>query len=139
MIRQKIVMHFPASIVELPVIYYLFKDFDLMVNILRANINPRKEGRMVVEVIGEEDKYAEAMEWMKSKGLKILNLQQQIIWKEDRCTHCGACSVICPTGALEIKRPEMLVSFNETRCIACEHCLKTCPARAMETLLENAR
>ena len=34
------------------------------------------------------------------EGLKIKQLKQQIIWQEDRCTHCGACSVICPAGAL---------------------------------------
>ncbi|NLZ27968.1 MAG: 4Fe-4S binding protein [Firmicutes bacterium] len=138
MIKQKVVLHFPASTVEQPFIYYLVRDFDLMVNILRARINPRKEGSLVVELGGDENNFKKGIDWLKSKGVKIDALKQQIIWREDRCTHCGVCSIICPSGALYIERPEMTVVFDETRCIACEHCLKTCPARAMETLMENA-
>ncbi len=139
MIKQKVVLHFPASLVEQPFIYYLIRDYELMVNILRANINPRKEGQLIVEFSGEEANYKKGLEWLVENGVKILTLEQQIIWREDRCTHCGACSVICPTGALYIQRPEMLINFDETKCVACEHCLKTCPAKAMETLMENSR
>ncbi len=136
MIKKKIVLQFPATHVEQPFIYYLIRDYDLMVNILRANINPRKEGRLIVEFSGEEDNYRKGLEWLKDQGVLILALKQQIIWREDRCTNCGACSVICPTAALFIERPGMTVKFDENKCVACEHCIKTCPARAMEVLKE---
>ena len=55
MIKHKLVLRFPASLVEQPLIYRLVKDYDLMVNILRADINPRKEGRLVMEVSGREE------------------------------------------------------------------------------------
>lgn len=139
MIKQKVVLHFPATLVEQPFIYYLIRDYELMVNILRANINPRKEGQLIVEFSGEENNYRKGLEWLRANGVKILTLEQQIIWREDRCTHCGACSVICPTGALHIQRPDMVVCFDETKCVACEHCLKTCPAKAVETLMANSR
>jgi ferredoxin len=137
-VKQKLVFRFPPSAVEQPFIYRLVKDFNLMVNILRADINPEKEGRLMLELSGAEPDYRRAIEWLQEQGLRILNLKQQIIWKEDRCTHCGACSVICPSGALGLSRPEMTVRFDEGKCIVCELCLKACPARAMETLLENA-
>ena len=136
-VKQKLVFHFPPSVVEQPIIYRLVKDFDLMVNILRADINPKKEGRLMLELSGSETGYRQAIEWLRREGLNVLNLKQQIIWNEERCTQCGACSVICPSGALGLRRPEMTVSFEEDKCIACELCLKACPARAMETLLEN--
>ena len=44
MVKQKLVLRFPSTLVEEPVIYNLIKDFDLMVNILRADINPKKRG-----------------------------------------------------------------------------------------------
>jgi len=137
LIRKKVVLHFPATLVEQPFIYYLIRDYQLMVNILRANINPRKEGRLIVEINGEEGDFNEGIDWLSAQGVRITTLKQQIIWREDRCTHCGACTVICPTGALYLQRPEMIVHFDENKCVACEHCLKACPAKAMETLMEN--
>ncbi|HED24203.1 MAG TPA: 4Fe-4S dicluster domain-containing protein [Firmicutes bacterium] len=138
MVKQKIVLRFPPNVVEQPIIYMLIKDFDLMVNILRADINPRKEGRLMMEVSGENANYQKAMAWLKEQGLIITNLEQQIIWREDRCTHCGACTVICPTEALCFERPSMNVRFDQEKCIVCELCLRACPARAMETPIDNA-
>ena len=137
MLRQKIVLKFPPNIVEEPIIYLLIKDFDLMVNILRADINPRKEGRLMMELKGEETSFQKALAWLKEKGLQVTDLEHQMIWRPDLCTHCGACTVICPTAALNFKRPEMTVRFEEDKCILCELCLKACPARAMETLVDN--
>jgi ferredoxin len=136
MIKHKLVFRFPASVVEQPLIYHLVKDFDLQVNILRANINPSKEGRLVLEISGDENKYQQALFWLREQGLIITDLHQQVFWRAERCTQCGACSLVCPTGALAISRPSMAVHFNERKCIACGHCLKACPARAMEILLE---
>jgi len=137
MVKQKVVVRFPPNIVEQPTIYMLIKDYDLMVNILRADINPRKEGRLMMEVSGSEANYQQAMTWLKKQGLSVMNLEQQIIWRSDRCTHCGACTVIGPTEALNFERPEMTVRFEEDKCIICELCLRACPARAMETLVDS--
>jgi ferredoxin len=131
-VKQKIVLHFPSIVTEQPFTYYLIKEYNLMVNILKANINPRKEGRMVVEVSGDQKNYRDGMEYLQSRGVKISPLEQEIVWLEDRCTQCGACVVICPVGALAMERPEMKVKFAGEKCIVCEHCLKSCPARAME-------
>ncbi|MDW7739189.1 MAG: NIL domain-containing protein [Bacillota bacterium] len=137
MIKQKVVLRFPPQLVEQPTIYHLIKDFGLQVNILRADINPNKEGRLMMELSGDESSYQKALDWMRSQGLQIIGLEQQIIWREDLCTHCGACTVICPTDALVFDRPEMTVRFIEEKCVVCELCLKACPARAMETLADN--
>ena len=50
---------------------------------------------------------------------------------EDRCSQCGACTAVCPTGALHVNRPQMEVAFESERCSACELCVKACPVRAM--------
>ncbi len=130
--KEKMVLHFPATVVEQPFMYHLVKDFDLTVNILKANINPRKEGRMVVELSGEKKNFVNGVEFLQSRGVKVFPLEQEIIWLSERCTQCGACSVICPSGALVLERPNMEVKFLGDKCIVCEHCIKTCPARAME-------
>ena len=135
MIKQKLVLRFPPALVEQPVIYHLVKDYDLMVNILRADINPKKEGRLMLELSGSEANFRQALDWLQEH----CHLKQQITWGEERCTHCGACSVICPSGALALTRPEMKVSFDASKCVICELCLRACPARAMETLLDEVK
>jgi ferredoxin len=132
MIKRKLVLRFPASVVEHPFIYTLAKDYNIVSNILQASINPRKEGRMVVEFAAEDDMYEQGLEFLQARGIIILPLEQQVVWLEERCTQCGACTVICPTSALWMKRPEMTVAFCNDKCVACEHCLKSCPARAVE-------
>ncbi|MBS4023361.1 MAG: 4Fe-4S binding protein [Dethiobacter sp.] len=130
--KRKLVLRFPGTVVEFPFMYTLVKEFNVMPNILKANINPRKEGQMVVELTADEKDLSEAVEFMQSRGVIVLPLEQQIVWVEERCNQCGACTVICPSGALTMKRPEMTVTFEGDKCIVCEHCLKACPARAVE-------
>ena len=52
--QMKLVFIFPENIVEEPVTYHLIADYGVRVNILRASIDPGKQGRMVVELVGEE-------------------------------------------------------------------------------------
>ena len=130
--KRKLVLRFPANVVEDPFIYTLAKEYDVIANILKANINPRKEGQMVVELTAEAANFEKAVEFLNSRGVIIMALEQQINWVEERCTQCGACTVICPSGALWMKRPEMTVAFDGEKCVVCEHCLKSCPARAVE-------
>jgi ferredoxin len=131
-LKEKKVLYIPDTIVEQPIIYGLIKNYNLMVNILRANINPEMEGRIVAEISGEKEDFLAGMAYLQSRAVKCLPLEQEIVWLEERCTQCGACSVICPAGALELERPEMIVRFKGEKCIICEHCIGACPARAME-------
>ena len=126
------VLYFSPNVTEQPFIYYLIKNHNLMVNILKANINPRKEGRAVVEISGEQGDFQTGLDFLQSSGVRISPLEKEIVWVEERCTHCGICSLICPTGALVLERPEMMVKFINDKCIVCEHCITACPSRAME-------
>lgn len=130
MAPAKIVLRFSADRSDQPVIYRLVKDYDLAVNILKASINPHKEGTMVLEVTGP--RYEEGIEYLRQQGVSVQPLAQEVIRNEEKCTHCGACTVHCPTKALYIERPSMNVKFYEDECIVCLMCLKTCPVKAME-------
>lgn len=130
MTPKKIVLRFPATIADRPLIYYLVKDYDLMVNIIRANINPHKEGTLIMELSGE--KYEEGIAFIRSRGVRVKPLTEEIIRRDEICVDCGACTAICPTGALYIERPAMTVVFDPDKCIVCELCIKACPVRALE-------
>ncbi|MCR4431682.1 MAG: 4Fe-4S binding protein [Tepidanaerobacteraceae bacterium] len=130
MTNKKVVLKFSAQNADKPIIYHLVKDFDLIINILKASINPHKEGTMVLEISG--DRYEEGISFLEEQRVSVLPLNQEVVRNEERCTSCGACTVHCPTQALYIDRPSMEVKFNDESCILCLMCVKTCPVKAME-------
>jgi ferredoxin len=132
--KKRLVLSYPPHIVETPVISKLVKDYDLTVNILRARITPKEEGRLVLEITGKRQALEAGINYIKEVGVEIQSLAQDVKWHEDRCTHCTACVSICPPKALEVDRKTMAVSFHRDKCIACELCIPVCPYQAMEIL-----
>ena len=134
-VKKRVVLQFPARLVEEPIIYKLVKECDLVLNVLKASITPNEEGRMVLELSGTRDNYEKGMKYLQDKGVKVQSLGQDVTRNDDRCTHCGACVVVCPTEALTADRKTMMVIFDDTKCTACELCVLACPPRAMEVAL----
>jgi len=131
-VAHKVVLHFPPVVTEKAIIYNLTKEYNLAFNIMRASINPQEEGLMILELSGEEKDYNRASKYLKGLGVKVQPLQQDIAKNEDRCVHCGACTGVCPSGALSLDRPTMKVNFDPDKCVACGECVPCCPVKAME-------
>ena len=132
MVKKRVVLRFSSDNAEKPVIYKLVKDYDLIVNILRAEIKPNKEGYLVLELAGDQDQYDEGIEYLKNTYVAVDPLKEEIFWKQEKCVECGACTSLCPTNALYIERPSMNVHFDEEKCIICGMCVRACPAKAVE-------
>lgn len=131
-VTKRIVLHFPRRMVERPIIYRLVKDYDLEFNILKASITPEQEGLLVLELKGNQTEYDKGVEFLIKAGVKIQSLSQDVTRNEERCTHCGACITICPTGAFYVDPKTRLVIFDNKKCIACGLCIPACPPHAME-------
>lgn len=131
MYSRMLVLRFSKEIVDKPIITRLVRDYDLNFNILKAQIYPRKEGIVVLELQGKRKDYERGIQYLRDVGVEIEPVAQAIRRDEEKCYQCGACTAVCPTGALHINRPEMVVAFESERCSACELCMKSCPARAM--------
>lgn len=129
---EKIVLHFPHRMVDQPIVYKLVKDFDLQFNILKAYVTPQEEGLMVLELSGDKENYDKGIAYLKKCGVKIQPLSKDVKRNVAKCTDCGVCVPICPTGALAVDPITRKVQFYENKCIACELCIKVCPTRAME-------
>ena len=138
MYSKMLSLRFPASFVNEPIVVNLVKKFDLSFNILKATIYPRKEGLMVMELTGHRKNFQEGVRYLKGLGIKVESIGQDIRRDEEKCFQCGACTAVCPTGALWIRRPAMEVIFDKDRCSACEMCVVACPARAMEVKLDKS-
>jgi ferredoxin len=131
-VSKRIVLHFPRRLVERPIVSRLVKDYNLDFNILKASVTPDAEGLMVLELSGKQTDYDRGIRYLAETGVRIQALSQDVTRNEERCTHCGACVTICPTGAFELDTATRRINFYGEKCLACELCIKACPPRAME-------
>ena len=131
-VSRKIVLHFPERLADQAIVYRLAKDYDLKFNILKASVSPQEEGVLVMELSGEARNYDKGVQFLTRMGVKTESLSQDVVRNESRCTHCGACITLCPSGAFTLELPSRRVLFDNTKCIVCEFCIKACPPRAME-------
>ncbi len=132
MYSKMLSLRFPKKVVNEPITVNLVRKFDLTFNILKATIYPRKEGLMVLELSGHRKNFQKGVRYLQGLGIKVESIGQDIRRDEEVCFQCGACTAVCPTGALHIKRPDMEVIFDGDSCSACELCVSACPARAMK-------
>ena len=132
MYSKKIVIRYTPDIVQQPVIYQLVKQYNLVFNILKARIFPRREGVIVLELSGLKENFDQGIRFLKEMGLKVEPLSKSVSQNVDKCVHCGACTAFCPTGALAFEKKSFQVLFDPEKCNGCELCVSACPVRAME-------
>ena len=137
MYSRILILRFPKTEVEKPIVCYLAKDYELTFNILNATVLPRKEGVMVLELSGTRKNFNEGVKYLRSQGVTVQNADQEVKRNNKACIHCGVCTAVCPTGALSVDRSDMSIAFDEKKCSVCELCVPTCPTRAMEVRPKN--
>jgi L-aspartate semialdehyde sulfurtransferase ferredoxin len=131
-VTKRVVLHFPHRLIDRPIVYMLIKEYDLVMNILKASITPKEEGLMVVELSGEKADFERGIKYLEESGVIIDPIGRDIKRNDERCTSCGACVAICPADALVVDPVTRQVTFLNEKCIACEVCVKACPVGAME-------
>ena len=67
---------------------------------------------MVLELAGDKKKFRQGVRYLKNEGIQVDYASQEIQRDKKKCTHCGACTAVCPTGALSVQRPKMTVRFD---------------------------
>ena len=132
--KRKVVLTFPHKLVDKPITYHLVKDYDLVVNIMKARVGPNEQGLLVVELEGQSKNLDKGIKYLKDIGVEVQSLNKDIRWNKKKCTHCTACVAICPTNAIEIDREKMEINFNKSKCIACELCVEVCPYDAVDII-----
>lgn len=129
-----VLLVFRSNIMYKPIIYRLATDFDLVFNILEAKILPGREGRIILELRGEQEQIDKGIAFLE-EGQVVVELLANKVWREDElCVHCGACTGLCPTGALSVEEPGLKVVFDTGKCVACGMCGLACPFGAMKDI-----
>ena len=62
----------------------------------------------------------------KTKRELPTDVRGQIDFDTKECVYCGACSLKCPTVAIEVDRGEKTVAFDLFRCVGCNCCVEAC-------------
>ncbi len=131
-------LSYPKTNSDQPVICQLVKHYDVEFNILKAEILPQRDGYLILELKGLQEKISAALDYLKSLGVKAERIAGRVHRDEKKCFQCGACTGICPVGALHIQRPEMTIAFEPEKCTACGLCVTGCPVRAMAVSFDPA-
>ncbi len=128
MFAVKVLLVFPPALIDKPITYYLVKDFELQINILRGKITHHEEGKLVIELKGQtQEQVEQGLIFLTEQGIDVTLMKKNIQWDEEKCVHCGACTAVCPSHAFELDSSTWRLNFNSEKCLACELCVKACP------------
>lgn len=129
MAKKRLDLTFPPRQSLKPVVYHLVRDYDLVPNILRAQIQPGQEGRMLLEVTGRKEAFVHGIAFLESQGLQVREAASDIVLDDERCVACGLCTAVCRSGAMIVRDDEII--FDKDKCVYCEACVQACPRRAI--------
>jgi ABC-type methionine transport system ATPase subunit len=68
--HQLVRLTYPSNLLRVPVINQLIKEFDITVNILRAQIDAQN-GWIDIELSGNMHIVEEAIQWLQNQGVKV--------------------------------------------------------------------
>ncbi len=135
--RKIVHLSFPPESSGSPVICRLVRQFDITFSIIKAQITPRKDGFLTMEIEGQEENWKQASAYLKEQGISLSAAEQRIFRNEESCMHCGLCTGVCPAGALTNDPESRRVTFDKERCTACGLCTRACPVGAMSVDLDD--
>jgi ferredoxin len=130
-------LRFPATEVQKPVVCNLARELRSDVQHPQCRHPSPQRGFHGAGNFRQQKKLQRGRQYLKRQGVDVQNASREIKRNENKCTHCGSCTAVCPTGALSVKRPEMAVEFDQQKCSVCELCVTACPPRAMEVRPTN--
>ena len=70
MAKRRLKLVFPPELIREPVIYHLGEQFNVVTNILRANVEMDK-GWVILELDGDGEELDLAVSWLTAKGVSV--------------------------------------------------------------------
>ena len=78
MARQRLHLTFPEHLVQEPIIYTLGKQFDIVTNIRRANVE-EKVGWVILEAEGADDALARGIQYLEERGVQVDRIDGDVV------------------------------------------------------------
>ena len=76
--RLRVRLTFPPELIQEPIVYRLVKDFDLVINIRRADVKA-DYGWIALELEGGEGALERGVAWLKAKGVQVDPIERDVI------------------------------------------------------------
>lgn len=70
MSKRRIMLNYPKDLLSEPIIYTISQQFNLVANILRADVTEER-GSIVLELEGRDEDIEAGITWVISKGMRI--------------------------------------------------------------------
>ncbi len=128
--KSKLLITFPNSTGDKPIVFNLIKHYNLELNIIKAAFDFNFQGTLFVEVNGTSEDIAKALEYIETEGVQAEFINSTISVDDKLCVECGVCTSACQSQALILTEDQSL-KFNNNKCVGCNLCIKVCPSRAI--------
>ncbi len=125
--KKRYILRFPAQSGDKPLSYHLVKDYDIRINILKAEVRPGKTGSLVLELEGTRENLKKGIQYLEDNQVSCEPLDKKIHLNPERCISCGNCTAVCFAGALVMDPKNWELKFDPDKCIVCELCVPACP------------
>jgi ABC-type methionine transport system ATPase subunit len=76
--RLRLRLTFPSNLIQEPLLYRLVKDFDIVINIRRADVKA-DYGWVVLELEADEPTLERGVTWLKAKGVQVDPIERDVI------------------------------------------------------------
>jgi ABC-type methionine transport system ATPase subunit len=76
--RMRLRLTFPSNLIQEPLLYRLVKDFDIVINIRRADVKA-DYGWVVLELEADEPTLERGVTWLKAKGVQVDPIERDVI------------------------------------------------------------
>jgi hypothetical protein len=78
MSRLRLRLTFPAHLIQEPILYRLVKDFDIVINIRRADVKA-DHGWVALELEAEPDMLERGVAWLKGRGVTVDPIERDVV------------------------------------------------------------
>lgn len=76
--RLRLHLTFPENLIQEPIIWRLGRQYDIITNIRRANVE-EKVGWVILEVEGSEEALDQGVAWMREMGVQVDRLEGDVV------------------------------------------------------------
>jgi ABC-type methionine transport system ATPase subunit len=78
MARMRARLTFPARLVQEPILYRLVKDFDILIDIRRADVKA-EWGWVMLEMEAQDATLERGVKWLKEQGVQVDPIERDVI------------------------------------------------------------
>ncbi len=78
MARRRVRLTFPSHLIQEPILYRLVKDYDIVINIRRADVKA-DYGWVLLEMEAAEGTLERGVAWLRERGVQVDPIERDVI------------------------------------------------------------